>query len=580
MDNNFDNLNRLLESIKTANLLTRIFSWAKIKNQLVDAMGDLQRLLTIAEVNKETIAKLESAAASSVKDLQIANDSINKKETEIEKMQASQQETGMKLERLTSENGALLTTVKSNGDRIYSLTSDNRLLNEKSTQLTAENKNLSEQAAKNSQTINDLANRKAELDIELAENKKDVQVIQQNFQETSEKLTLLIEENASVLATAESHKERLGILTSDNKVLTEKNSLLTGENKRLAEDAATNTQNLSELTKRKAELDVELGEFKKELQLTQTDLNDVKKLNTQLLKDDEFRKQEQSSSLSTLTKLQEQVRSDRAKELDERNEQEIEKLKRLKETWSRHEENVNNILKGICQKNTIEYISRVPFKGNPDNTLKICDEFVVFDAKSPGGDTLHNFPGYLGLQAEKANKYAKQENVKKDIFFVVPSNTLEYLKTFVYRYGDHNVYIISIDALEPVILSLKKIEEYEFVDQLSPEDRENICRVLGRFAHLSKRRIQVDSFFAKQFIELAYKCETLPPDILKTVIEFEKSEKLNPPMEKRAKAIPLAEVETESKNVNSEADGRGILIQNDAMSELLNELPLYKQSPE
>lgn len=580
MENNFDNLNRLLESIKTANLLTRIFSWTKIKNQLIDAVSDLQRSVTITETHKEAIAKLESAATSSLKDLQIANDSLARKDAEIEKIHALYQETGTKLERLTSENGSLHTTVKSNEERINLLTSDNRLLDEKNTQLIAENKSLSEQAAKNEQTITDLSIRKAELDIELAKTKKDIQNVQQTFQESSDKLTTLMEEHASILATAEGHKERLAIVTGDNKVLTEKNIQLTAENKRLAEGAATDTQNLSELNNRKAELDVELGETKKELQLTQAELNEVKKLNTQLLKDDEFRKQEQSNSLATLTKLQEQVQADRTKELEERSAEDIEKLKNLKETWNRHEENVNNILKGICQKNTIEYVVKVPFKGNPDNTLKICDEFVVFDAKSPGGDTLHNFPGYLNQQAEKANKYAKQENVKTDIFFVVPSNTLDHLKTFVYKYGDHNVYIISIDALEPVILSLKKIEEYEFVDQLSPEDRENICRVLGRFAHLSKRRIQVDSFFAKQFIELAYKCETLPADILKSVIEFERTEKLNPPMEKRAKAIPIAEVESESKSINTEADGRGILIQNDAMSDLLNELPLYKQNPE
>jgi hypothetical protein len=209
----------------------------------------------------------------------------------------------------------------------------------------------------------------------------------------------------------------------------------------------------------------------------------------------------------------------------------------------------------------------------------ICDEYVVLDAKCPGSDDLTNFPNYLKDQAEKAKKYSKQENVKSDIFFVVPSNTLDYLDLFVYRHGDHNVYIISVDALEPVILGLKKIEEYEFAEQLSPEDRENICRVLGRFAHLSKRRIQVDSFFAKQFIELAYKCESdLPKDILESVIEFERAEKLNPPQEKRVKAIPIAELEKERKLINQEAEIKGIIIDDLKISNSLNELPLYKKS--
>ena len=153
--------------------------------------------------------------------------------------------------------------------------------------------------------------------------------------------------------------------------------------------------------------------------------------------------------------------------------------------------------------------------------------------KSPSGDDLKNFSNYIKDQAERAQKYAKQTDVKSDIFFVVPSNTLEVLRNFTFKFPEYSVYIISVDTLEPVMLNLKKIEEYEFAKELTPEDRNNICRILGRFAHLSKRRIQIDSFFAKQFIELAYKAESsLPPDILESVLEFERSEKLNPPQEK------------------------------------------------
>ena len=73
--------------------------------------------------------------------------------------------------------------------------------------------------------------------------------------------------------------------------------------------------------------------------------------------------------------------------------------------------------------------------------------------------------------------------------------------------GDYNVFVITIDSLEPIILSLKKIEEYEFAEQLSPEERDNICRIIGKFAHTTKRKIQVDQFFTNQFIELLVKCK-------------------------------------------------------------------------
>ncbi len=78
---------------------------------------------------------------------------------------------------------------------------------------------------------------------------------------------------------------------------------------------------------------------------------------------------------------------------------------------------------------------------------------------------------------------------------VVPENTLSHIGGFVYHLADYQVFIVATNSLEPILLSLKKIEDYEFVDELSPEDRENICRILGKFAHLSKRRIQIDAFF-------------------------------------------------------------------------------------
>ena len=53
------------------------------------------------------------------------------------------------------------------------------------------------------------------------------------------------------------------------------------------------------------------------------------------------------------------------------------------------------------------------------------------------------------------------------------------------------VFIVTKDSLEPIILSLKKIEDYEFADKLSPEERDNICRVTdGTFSHA--KQIQID----------------------------------------------------------------------------------------
>lgn len=325
------------------------------------------------------------------------------------------------------------------------------------------------------------------------------------------------------------------------------------------------------------QLSSELSLLKERLQNCQHDLQASREEVIQLKQEEAFRQQKYSEEIVSLQGLRQQLQEERTKELQEKHAEELNRLMALKETWALHQNDVQGRMKLICQKHTLNYVDKPPFRGEPDNTLLICDEYVVFDAKSPAGEDLKNFPLYLKAQAEGAKKYAKIEGVKKDVFLVVPANTLQVVNQFVYNMADYDVYIVSVDVLEPLILSLCRIEDYEFAEQLSPEERENICRIIGKFAHLSKRRIQIDAFFARQFIELAYKCEnSLPADIHEKVLEFEKSEKLNPPQEKRAKAINTRELETEHAKIETEVSAKGILLQNDSISDLLNDLTLYK----
>jgi hypothetical protein len=440
MDSNFDRIKLLFESLKNIGFFERLFGWSKIKNQMIDASADLQKLISRIEL-------------------------------------VSQTESALSVERATSKG-----------------------LNDSVTRLTTE------------------------LQV-VKEANKQIESLQRE-------LTTALEQNKIYL-------------------------------------------------KRGTELSNEVSVLRERLETTERELHKSIQQNTQLLKDEDFRKQEHAKGVESLKNIQDRIQNDRNRELQERKDAEINRIHRLRETWSAHQENVKNMIKAICSRYTIEYVDKVPFKGEPDNTIKISDEFVVFDAKSPAGDDLSNFRNYLKAQSESAKKYAKEPDVRKDIFLVVPSNTLDSLDQFVFRLADYNVFVISIDSLEPVILSLQKIEEYEFAEQLSPEERENICRVLGKFVHLSKRRIQIDGFFTRQFFELVYRSEAdLPKDILEKVSEFERAEKINPPIERRAKHISAKELEQETSSLKSEANAKGILTEESILSSRLNKLPLYSTEPD
>lgn len=382
----------------------------------------------------------------------------------------------------------------------------------------------------------------------------------------------LIDANAELkqlLSRVETHKiensklENTIARLSDDKALFQK------------EIAALNEKNDSYL-KRGTELRDEVSSLRQKIEMLEQDIRRLREENTQYKSYEEQRKQEHKESIANLNKVVERSVRERTEERERSHQAELEKLRSLRETWINHETNVRNRIKAICNRNGVEYIDNVPFKGKPDNTLRIKGEYIVFDAKSPSGDSLSNFPNYIKNQVESAIKYVKEEDVRKEVFLVVPSNTLEHIQQFEYKLSEYTVYIISIDALEPIILAVKKIEEYEFAEQLSPEERENICRIIGKFVHLSKRRIQIDGFFAKQFFELVYRSDAdLPKEILEKVSEFEKAEKINPPIEKRSKQISTKELEHDASSLNNEAALKGIVTEDALLSKGLNKLPLY-----
>ena len=77
-------------------------------------------------------------------------------------------------------------------------------------------------------------------------------------------------------------------------------------------------------------------------------------------------------------------------------------------------------------------------------------------------------------------------------------------------------------------------------------------------------------------MELVYTCESsLPDDILEKVADFEKAEKLNPPIEKRSKSINTKQLELDVTKLETEIGSKGIVIED--LSENLNKARLYSE---
>lgn len=334
---------------------------------------------------------------------------------------------------------------------------------------------------------------------------------------------------------------------------------------------STKESSIKELEKEKDILNVQMKSLE-ELKTKKTELetalksvsderNDLKNKNIKLNNEEEKRILDSKKEIEALITLKQSAEQEKQVLNNKRVSEKAKEFEEIKSQWGRHEKDVENCIREICRNNIIKYIGQEDFphpRNKPDNSIEIMDQLIVFDAKSPANNNLDNFPKYIKDQTESLKKYAKHDDVKNDLFLVIPSNTLNVIDQFSYKIGEYNVFVVTKDALEPIILSLKKIEEYEFVDKLSPEERDNVCSVIGKFAHTTKRRIQIDNFFQREFLNTLDKAKKLPREILESVIEFENAEKLNPPMEKRKKIIYTKELKDQVDEVEKDMEIRNI----------------------
>ncbi len=524
----FEHLNNFFKRVQSIGFFERIFAWKNVVRLNYDAYSEFKAIdKQLTDLNEE-LDKSISNTKGLQKDIQHQKEIQEKSDHDLEISKSTIERNNKEIQEKEKELGKLKESDNKNSKRILELESELEML--KST-IERNNK-------------------------EIQEKEKELGKLKESDNKNSKRIIEL----ESELETLKSTIER------NNKEIQEREK---GIGKLKESDNKNN--------KRILELESETEKLKYKNEDITTKKTDAEK---KLAENEKVKKKEQEEYEHKITKLNtltEQVDDTLRRIQEERKKEITTKFNEMKDTWKNHETKIEHTIKSICKVNQIEYLNKekIPFKGKPDNTIKICDEYIIFDAKSPQSDDLKNFPKYIKNQAESIKKYTKEKCVKKDIFLVIPSNTADSIKEYYYNMADYNVFIVTVDSLEPIILSLRKIEDYEFVEQLSPEDRENICRIIGKFAHATKRRIQIDSYFCNEFISILTQCNTLPQDILDKALEFEKSDKMNPPIEKRAKRISNDELKRDIKRIKQESEAKDI----DTKSNLedIEKIPLYSK---
>jgi len=223
-------------------------------------------------------------------------------------------------------------------------------------------------------------------------------------------------------------------------------------------------------------------------------------------------------------------------------------------TWQNWEATVENRIRLICDDNTLKYISQedYPSSKKPDNSVEIANQFIIFDAKSPKShDKLHAFKTTITLSINKMDKYSgdKTLDVSKDMYLVLPQVAIDMFDS-KYNKGDYTVHVVGLDALEPIILSLSKLQNYFTADKLTPEEKENLSRYIGTSNNMLKRVSFINNKVSEAINEHVIKSDYLPKDISEKSKEHEKGHQLNITNQQKGGSIALETLVDETKKIS------------------------------
>ncbi len=152
-------------------------------------------------------------------------------------------------------------------------------------------------------------------------------------------------------------------------------------------------------------------------------------------------------------------------------------------------------------------------KLKPDAIIPFLGQYIVFDAKKS-----KSIRTYIADQVKStAKKYKTIQDIYRTIFFVVPSDEIQELKTLSFFEEGFSFYIISRESLEPILASLKKISEYDTIADFDPQDREIIVNLIANYDRHISLQNAANILFTRESIGLMNSKETLHEEIQKEI---------------------------------------------------------------
>jgi len=150
--------------------------------------------------------------------------------------------------------------------------------------------------------------------------------------------------------------------------------------------------------------------------------------------------------------------------------------------------------------------------------IRLLEQYVVFDPKLSKPENLQT---YLASQAKKtADKFRKStsfELLYKSVFFIVPGVALQYLRQFSYYEQGFMFYVIPTESFEPVVTTLKRLEDYDLAEKYDPQERENIVNLIAAFEQHIRQQSATNILGAIQGFKVLAEKQLIPAEVVDAV---------------------------------------------------------------
>ncbi|HUT65708.1 MAG TPA: hypothetical protein VMZ05_06115 [Spirochaetota bacterium] len=277
-----------------------------------------------------------------------------------------------------------------------------------------------------------------------------------------------------------------------------KNEQLQDENSRLESQMESRSRQISELEKKLADYEANEAQNRQNTERKITELDNARK---------------------ALEEERQRVLEDekRAREEEEKNRTRI---------WALHEDNAKTLMRETCQKSEISLPTfdntNLPDgfdpKFKPDFMVQLLGQYVIFDPKSSQSQSLQTYiKTQVQATAKKIRSSDSFSDIYKTVFFIIPSIGLQELRETHYVEQGLSFFIIALEAFEPIVRTLKRLEDYDLADKYDPQERENIVNVLATYDQHIRQQNATNILTTIRGLKVMSEKSTIPEDVVQAI---------------------------------------------------------------